>query len=580
MPRKYLLTLAASVVIVFTAACAMRLPVIHPVNQPPGASLILPSLPPPQIPDPPSRVVRISYLRGAVSFQASGTETWSRAELNRPVAEGDALWTDGGARAELHLGSAAIRMDSRTRLDFLKFNDRTVQARVILGVVGVTVRRLEPGEALEVDTPNAAVTFLRPGQYRLDVEPAMDSTFVTVRTGDAEVSGTRLDFTVHTGQRANVSGPEAVEWGLASEPASDKFDKLCDMRDRREDTSASAQYVAPDTIGHYDLDEFGVWRVDAKWGAVWTPRGLATGWAPYRFGHWTWVELWGWTWIDDAAWGFAPFHYGRWIFLDGAWSWIPGPPHVRPIYAPALVVFVGGGGHGFHYFYWIGSAGVAWIPIGPGEVYVPPYRCSPSYLTNINITNTAIEDQSAIERINLAHQSYANRSVAGAMTAVPREVFVQGQPIAHAAVSISRRQASLAQVNGAVPPVAPVEESLSPRRDRFVLPPPEVPPGQTVVGRRDPAPRPVPFRQRQGVLEAHPGRPLEQSEVESLRNAASEPERSDVRPARLGSLERESIAPPTPARTPEEVAREQNSEAQRLWAIRYEMRRAQRAANR
>jgi hypothetical protein len=519
-------------------------------------------------------------LQGGVSFQAAGTETWSRAELNRPVAEGDGLWTDVAARAELHLGSAAIRMDSRTTLDFLKFDDRTAQARVMLGVVSVTVRRLAPGEALEIDTPNAAVTFQRPGQYRLDVQPEMDSTFVTVRTGDAEVSGTRLDFAVHAGQRANISGPDAVEWGLASAPAADKFDVLCDLRDRREDTSASAQYVAPDTIGYYDLDEFGAWRMDAEWGTVWTPRGLAAGWAPYRFGHWAWVELWGWTWIDDAAWGFAPFHYGRWVFLDGGWSWIPGPRHVRPIYAPALVVFVGGGGRGFHYFYWIGSAGVAWFPIGPGEVYVPPYRCSPSYLTNINITNTAVEDRSVIEGIDLARQSYANRSVAGAVTAVPREVFLRGQPIADAAVQISPRQASLAQVNGTASPVAPVEESLSPRRDRFVLPLPETTPGQTVVGRRDPAPRPVPFRHRQRFLDGHPGRPLEQSEVESLRNAAAESTRSDVRPARLGVLERESVAAPAPVRTPEEVARERNSEARRLRAIQYEMRLGQRAANR
>jgi hypothetical protein len=306
--------------------------------------------------------------------------------------------------------------------------------------------------------------------------------------------------------------------GLAAAPApgkfDDGFDELCDTRDQREDASASAEYVAADTIGYYDLDEFGAWRVDAKWGAVWSPRGLAAGWAPYRSGHWTWVELWGWTWIDDAPWGFAPFHYVRWIFLDGGWSWIPGPRRNRPIYAPALVVFVGAGGR----------AGVAWFPIGPGEAYVPPYRCSSSYFAKINAANT--------------RPGYANRLVPGTVTAVLRDVFVRGQSVADAALKISPRQASLAQVNGTAPPVAPVEESLSPRRDRFVLPPPEVPPGQTVIGRRDPAPLPIPFRQRQPVLASHPGRPLDQSELETLRKASAEPERSDVRPARLGALER------------------------------------------
>lgn len=497
---------------IFTAACEM-LPVVHLPGRGARASVSSPSPIAPQISDPSSRVARISYVQRAVSFQAAGAQTWSRGELNRPVAEGDALWTDVADRAELQLGSAIIRMDATTRLDFLTFNDRMVQARVTLGVVGITVRHLAPGEVLEIDTPNAAVTLLRPGQYRLDVQPEMDSTFVTVRAGDAEVSGTRLYFTLHAGQRANVSGPDAVEWGLAAALAPDKFDELCEMRNRREDGCISAQYVAPDTIGYSDLDESGVWRVDDELGALWTPIGLAAGWAPFRFGHWTWVELWGWTWIDDAPWGFAPFHYGRWIYLDGEWSWIPGPRNAPAIYAPALAVFIGGGRPALH--------GLAWFPLGPREVYIPPYRCSPAYLANMNV---------GMDRLR---QSYANLSVDGAVTAVPRGVFLRGQPVARSVVAILPGAASLARVYGTAPPIAPIEKSLSPRRDRFVLEGPEV--TQTVVGHRDPAPRPLSFRQRQPLLKAHPGRPLEQAELERLRKAIAEPTRSDVRPARLGA---------------------------------------------
>ena len=312
-------------------------------------------------------MARISYLKGAVSFQAAGTETWSRAELNRPAVEGDALWTDVAAGAELHLGSAAIRMDARTALDFLRFDDRIVQLRVTQGVIGVTVRHVSPGEILEIDTPGAAVTFSQAGQYRIEIQPDMETTIVTARSGDTEVATTRLSFVVHAGQRVNVVGTDAGEYGLAKAFAPDKFDEFCQARDRREDGCVASLYVSPDAIGAYDLDEFGEWRMDAQWGNVWTPRRLPEGWAPYRFGHWAWVEGWGWTWIDDAAWGFAPFHYGRWAFLDGAWSWVPGPPNDRAIYAPALAVFVGGGRRGYRYFYWIGTPGIAWFPLGPGR---------------------------------------------------------------------------------------------------------------------------------------------------------------------------------------------------------------------
>ena len=78
-------------------------------------------------------------------------------------------------------------------------------------------------------------------------------------------------------------------------------------------------------------------------GALWIPRSVATGWVPYRLGHWVWVHPWGWTWVDHAPWGFAPFHYGRWVFVRARWCWVPGPRRIRAVYAPALVVFVGGG---------------------------------------------------------------------------------------------------------------------------------------------------------------------------------------------------------------------------------------------
>ena len=73
---------------------------------------------------------------------------------------------------------------------------------------------------------------------------------------------------------------------------------------------------------------------------------MTPGWAPYQSGHWAYVAPWGYTWVDDSPWGFAPFHYGRWVWLHGGWGWIPpprgGPTYVPTVYAPALVAWVGG----------------------------------------------------------------------------------------------------------------------------------------------------------------------------------------------------------------------------------------------
>src|SRR5439155_2982512 len=114
-------------------------------------------------------------------------------------------------------------------------------------------------------------------------------------------------------------------------------------RDRRWDAARSARYVSGEVIGHEDPGDYGEWREKGPYGAVWVPRSMMVGWAPDRYGHWAWVDPWGWTWIDDAPWGFAPFHYGRWVYVDGGWGWVPGHVVAPPVYAPAIVAYVGGG---------------------------------------------------------------------------------------------------------------------------------------------------------------------------------------------------------------------------------------------
>src|SRR5664279_5923051 len=76
-------------------------------------------------------------------------------------------------------------------------------------------------------------------------------------------------------------------------------------------------------------------RDSPTYGNVWMPTSVQSGWAPYHNGHWVWVAPWGWTWVDDAPWGYAPFHYGRWVSLRGNWGWVPGPINYQPVYAPA-----------------------------------------------------------------------------------------------------------------------------------------------------------------------------------------------------------------------------------------------------
>src|ERR1039457_2196292 len=68
--------------------------------------------------DPPSRVARLGYIQGSVSFQPAGESEWVDAVPNRPMSTGDQIWADRDSRAELGLGSAVIDLTSNTGVSF------------------------------------------------------------------------------------------------------------------------------------------------------------------------------------------------------------------------------------------------------------------------------------------------------------------------------------------------------------------------------------------------------------------------------------------------------------------------------
>ncbi len=393
-----------------------------------------------QEPDPPSRVARLNYLAGSVSFRPGTVEDWSAASLNYPLTIGDHLWTDPGARTEMHIGASAIRMGPQTALAFLNLDDRVVQLSLTQGSVNLRVSELLGDESYEVDTPNVAITILRAGSYRIDADGQGNTTMVTVLAGDASVTGGGVAFPIHARESARIAGVEQLSYEMAGLPMADEFDNWCDGRDRAERDVQSTRYVPPSMTGYEDLDRYGTWRSAPEYGWVWMPAGMGPGWAPYRYGHWVWIEPWGWTWVDDAPWGFAPFHYGRWAMMAGGWVWVPGPrAAVRPVYAPALVAFVGGARFG-------GSA--VWFPLGPREAFRPQYRVSPVYYQNLNGPSYIVAAR------------YSNQGIAGAVTAVRVSDFASGRSITHVSINVDAREVGRAPVAGFAPQVQPVRESL------------------------------------------------------------------------------------------------------------------------
>ena len=473
--------------------------------------------------DPPSRVARLGYMEGSVSFEPAGENDWVGAVDNRPMTTGDKIWADKDSRAELQLGSAVIRLSENTGVSFLNLDDHTAQVQLSSGAINIRVRDLDRNDVFEIDTPNLAFSIYQPGSYRVEASEDGSNTVVTVREGDGEATGNGQTYRIHAGQRTTFSGTDSLNADMEQIGEPDRFDTWAEGRDHRHEHSRSAQYVSPDVVGYDDLDDNGDWRDQGDYGHVWFPH-VAVGWAPYREGHWAWIDPWGYTWVDDAPWGYACFHYGRWVSVEGRWGWIAGPREVHAVYAPALVVFVGGGG-GF-------GGNIGWFPLGPREVYVPSYAVSRSYVERVNISNTTVNTTTVTNVYNttiinksttITNVTYANRNVQGAVTAVPQRTFSSAQPVARAAVAVNAEQLRSAPVSARVA-VNPTREAVLGSKAstaNHVTAPPAAVANRQVIAKATPPPPPPAFAARQQAMAAHPGQPLPKREMASLRPAPS-----------------------------------------------------------
>ena len=313
---------------------------------------------------------RLSFTDGEVSFLRPGADDWTPARVNTALAAGDELYTAESANLELQIGARAFaRAGENTQLGLTSLEPDFLQLRVTSGHVSLDLRSLKTGQTFEIDTPNAAFTVERSGYYRVEVD-GETTTFTSRRGGRATVTpASGESATIAASEQVVVSGTDAPQVETYAAPELDAWDRWNYARTDDQLDAVSARYVPSGVYGANDLDHYGDWRVVPTYGAVWVPRRVAVGWAPYSTGRWIYDPYYGWTWVDDAPWGWAPYHYGRWVHLSGYWGWCPGPIVARPYYAPALVAFYGGGG--FSVGVTIGTPYVGWVALGWGEPLVP-----------------------------------------------------------------------------------------------------------------------------------------------------------------------------------------------------------------
>ena len=328
--------------------------------------------------DPPERVGRLGAFAGQVTLQTADSRTREAALRNYPLSSGDRIFTADDSRAEVSLGSALLELDDHTDLEVLALETDLARVQIRSGRVLLHVGdsfNAARGKVGSVEVQAAQVTahLEQTGDYQVTVAPD-GRTDIVVLAGEASVRTPLAGFQQRAGERAAIAADQTVD----VQPATERPDRDRHRFERRRgpEGSRSAQHVAAGVVGYEDLDAYGRWHWVRELGMVWEPTRVASSWAPYRFGEWIWKSPWGWTWVDASPWGFAPFHYGRWVRLEERWCWVPGPRQVRAVYAPALVAWVRDPAQ---------RGSVGWFPLGPGQEYVPSYRASESYRRSLNL---------------------------------------------------------------------------------------------------------------------------------------------------------------------------------------------------
>ncbi len=303
--------------------------------------------------DPPSRVGRVARLIGIVSFRSGDQEAWDSASLNYPIISGNAFWTEPAALAEIDIGTVHVALDQATEFDIGTLDDRQLAATTVQGAIYLRIGALETGELFRFTKPRGVVTIARPGSYEIVAGDTTRPTTVTVMAGSADIDIGTTSLTVASGQTVQVTGTEGFRASVGP-VQSDPFltARLAAERQvvvanpRNAPRPVAPPQVVVQMTGGDALMSTGTWATSNQYDRIWYPP-VEPGWVPYRHGHWGYVAPWGWTWIDDAAWGFAPFHYGRWVQEGRRWGWVPTQQGVavsatiRPTYAPALVSFIG-----------------------------------------------------------------------------------------------------------------------------------------------------------------------------------------------------------------------------------------------
>ncbi|HLK55329.1 MAG TPA: DUF6600 domain-containing protein, partial [Chthonomonadaceae bacterium] len=288
----------------------------------------------------PVRMVRFVTVQGDVNWRPDDHASWSQAVTNLPVRQGCEISTPGNSRAEVQFDDGSrlqIANGAVVTLTTLYSDADGEYSELTLKDGTICIWPRNEHSVYQVDTPCGSVDATGPGRCRIDASHGVQ---VADQAGKCAVRDKQGEQTLVAGNYVDLPNDEAP-YNVQSLPPHDSFDNWTAQdyaQDQRYQNSATYQDLPRNVaIASDNLDDYGDWRTDPKYGRIWHPHIHEAGWRPYYHGHWVWVDPYGWTWVDNEPWGWAPSHYGTWVDESDGWCWAPGP--VNQYWSPAVVDF-------------------------------------------------------------------------------------------------------------------------------------------------------------------------------------------------------------------------------------------------
>ena len=428
-------------------------------------------------------VANVSVANGSVVVVRADSGAQVAAVVNAPLVPGDYFATGSGSNAEVQFdGISMLRLSNNTQVRFVNLSPNSREVQLAAGTVDLAELQGADGRP-QIDTPSLAIRPNQTGDYRVTVL-SNGQTLVTVRSGAATISTANGSRTLTPGSTLVAAGSSI---GTQTAIGLDSFDQFNASRDQAAVSAYNSNPdLSPQLAGYSNLANYGQWQNVPGVGSAWAPSNQSqTNFAPYQNGQYVWEPGSGYTWVDNAAYGYATSHYGSWLNNPtyGGWLWQPPATQTQSsstslasAWLPAVVSFFlngnsGGSGGGLGSILGglsgvlgnsgntnvannvananLDSANIGWIPLAPGEQYQPWYGQNYSYpptsVTNVtNVTNL--------------YKYYGNARYNRGITMVPVSAWRNGN-FKHFVVVRPQQLKQIVLIRGAIP-VVPTTANL------------------------------------------------------------------------------------------------------------------------